>query len=322
MQQGERLKLDPRQVKEQVRKLWQTSDSGRSFTAALEDQGLMLAQGDRRDFMVIDPAGGGHSLGRYVGVKATALRARMADVDRATLPTFEQAVASMRARQVTQQREVIGKEFDAAADAALKPSPKAERKPEIEAAPPSLPPPAEKKLDETSLDIQAAYNLNDNARAFAEFLNERGIYLAAVTAKEAQRDAAYRVGEIVAINQQGQVYALDRDTTGDDPAKVRKFLSGLDRKGLGGIGATQEEINLRAQQFIAMTQVGVLHRPELEKKVEPPSLPSPEPAPVRERIDWRRYMADTEYRHEIQKKQQEKEKPAPERDRGRGGWER
>jgi hypothetical protein len=246
----------------------------------------------------------------------------MANIDRTTLPRFEQAVATMRERHAARQREAVGKEFDAAADATLKPAPaKVERKPEIEAAPPSLPHSIEKQLDKTSLDIQAAYNLNDNPRGFGEFLNERGIHLAAVTAKEALRHPAYCVGDIVAINQQGRVYALDHDTTGDDPAKVEKFLSGLDRQKIEGIETTQEEINLRAQQFIAITQIGVLSRPEVGKKAGGTALPAPEPASVRERIDWRRYTADTEYRREIQK-QQEKEKPPPERDRERGGLER
>jgi hypothetical protein len=40
-----------------------------------------------------------------------------------------------------------------------------------------------------------------------------------------------------------------------------------------------------------------------------------------EKVDWKRYITDRDYRREIQA-QQEKERPEPERQRGRGGLER
>lgn len=80
--------------------LWHQADSGKSFAAALDEKGWILAPGDRRDFVVVDPASEPHSLSRCVeGVRAKEVRARMAEIDPATLPTLEAARAIQDARQ-------------------------------------------------------------------------------------------------------------------------------------------------------------------------------------------------------------------------------
>ena len=317
MQQGERLQLDPRQVKAQVQELWEASDSGRSFIAALNDRGFAIAKGDRRDFIIIDPAGGVHSLGRCVAARAAEVRSRMADVDRAALPGIEQAIAAMRnrAKGSSAERGAVREEFGpVAADAG-------KRKPEPDAIqPPSLPPPSVRVLDNTVTDIRVAYSLNNDARGFSKMLEQQGIHLAAVSPQEARQNQAYRAGEIVAVNPTGKVYALDRHTTGEDRATVEKFLGPLDRKQLQGIEATQEQINLRAEQFIARGQVGALDRTSQEKTA-PTSLPAGDEGGGKKAIDWRRYITDQNYRREIQG-QQEKEHPQRERERSRGGLER
>ncbi|MBF0562012.1 MAG: relaxase/mobilization nuclease domain-containing protein [Alphaproteobacteria bacterium] len=84
-------------VKADLTALWQQTASGKDFAAALAARGYILAQGDRRDFVVLDSAGAVHSLARRIeGVKTAAVRERMADVDRASLPTLEQATAHQR----------------------------------------------------------------------------------------------------------------------------------------------------------------------------------------------------------------------------------
>ena len=91
-QQAERTGLSPGERKEQITALFQQCDSGQAFTAALAEQGYILAQGDRRDYVLVDPAGEVHSLGRQIkDLKAKELRAFMNDVDRDTLPTVAQA---------------------------------------------------------------------------------------------------------------------------------------------------------------------------------------------------------------------------------------
>ena len=95
--------IDPGAVKEEVTGLWNTADSGSAFAAALADHGYILCKGDRRDFCIVDPAGNEHSLARRIdGVRAAAIRARMADIDRDELPT------------VAEGRELAGNHGDSA----------------------------------------------------------------------------------------------------------------------------------------------------------------------------------------------------------------
>ena len=98
MQQAERTGLTPAEAKEQITAIWQRTDNGKAFAAALEDQGWILARGDKRDFVVIDPYGEAHSLARRVdGAKAKDVRERMADVDATGLPGVDEARAQQRA---------------------------------------------------------------------------------------------------------------------------------------------------------------------------------------------------------------------------------
>ena len=92
-------KIVPKAMKAELTGLWQQSDSGQAFAAALEDRGYILSRGDRRDFCVIDAAGDEHSLGRRIAdVKAAEIRERMADVDAAALPSVAEG------RELARQR--------------------------------------------------------------------------------------------------------------------------------------------------------------------------------------------------------------------------
>jgi Relaxase/Mobilisation nuclease domain len=100
MLQVERGAVRPEEAKALVTDLWQRADSGQSFKQALEERDWLLARGDRRDFVVIDPGGGTHSLARRVeGAKAKDIRAGMADVDPESLPSVAEARATQRERQ-------------------------------------------------------------------------------------------------------------------------------------------------------------------------------------------------------------------------------
>jgi hypothetical protein len=99
LQRAEVTQIDPRAVKAEVTQLWQQTDSGQAFTAALGERGYILAKGDRRDFCIIDHAGTVHSLARRLdGVNAADVRARMSDIERDTLPTVAEARASQHER--------------------------------------------------------------------------------------------------------------------------------------------------------------------------------------------------------------------------------
>jgi hypothetical protein len=93
-------KIDPKVMKAELTALWNRADSGQAFAAALAERGYVLAKGDRRDFCIVDAAGDEHSLARRIdGVKAAAIRLRMADIDREALPSVSEGRALARQRQ-------------------------------------------------------------------------------------------------------------------------------------------------------------------------------------------------------------------------------
>jgi hypothetical protein len=81
----------PQEIKDAIRDCWQQSDSGKAFSAALDEHGYMLAAGDRRDFVIVDEQGGTYSVARVTGSKATEVRNRLSDIDRESLPSVEDA---------------------------------------------------------------------------------------------------------------------------------------------------------------------------------------------------------------------------------------
>jgi len=92
LRQEERTGITGKQVKIEVTEAFRASDNAHSFEAALAGKGYVLARGDRRDFVIIDRAGGIHSLARRIDqMKAADLRAFMAPLDRASVPDIAQA---------------------------------------------------------------------------------------------------------------------------------------------------------------------------------------------------------------------------------------
>ena len=93
-EQSRRLGTDLKAIRETIRACWERADTGRGFEAALAEHGYVLARGDKRDFVVIDPAGGDHALGkRITGVTAAETRAKLADINKQHLPSVDQAKA-------------------------------------------------------------------------------------------------------------------------------------------------------------------------------------------------------------------------------------
>lgn len=98
-QQAERSGHDPRTFKDQVTALYHASENGAALQKTLDDHGLIVAQGDRRDFVIVDRAGEVYSLARQIkGMTAKDLRAFMADVDTDALPTVAEAKAQQEQR--------------------------------------------------------------------------------------------------------------------------------------------------------------------------------------------------------------------------------
>ena len=107
LRQEERTGITGKQVKADVTAAFQASDGPEAFRTALEDAGYLLAKGDKRDFVVLDQAGGVHSLARRLdGVKAAELREYMSPIDRESLPTAEEAkeIQLARAKEIADWR--------------------------------------------------------------------------------------------------------------------------------------------------------------------------------------------------------------------------
>lgn len=101
-QQARRKGQDLKAIRSAIREAWQESQDGPSFMATLEARGLTLAQGDRRDYVALDAEGSVYSIGkRTTGAAAREVRAKLADLNRESLPTIEQARAEQAERLQT-----------------------------------------------------------------------------------------------------------------------------------------------------------------------------------------------------------------------------
>ena len=92
-EQSRRTKTDSGETRDAILRAWQSSDDGKSFQHALKAEGLLLAQGEKRPFVVVDGEGNFYALsGRVLpDERMASIRKRLADLDRDQLPTVEQA---------------------------------------------------------------------------------------------------------------------------------------------------------------------------------------------------------------------------------------
>lgn len=105
-EESRRLKTDLKEIRETIRECMDRSDGGKAFAAALGEYGYILAQGDRRDFVVIDEQGGQHALSkRITGLTAGQTRDRLADIDKANLPGVARAQEMQRERMAERERQ-------------------------------------------------------------------------------------------------------------------------------------------------------------------------------------------------------------------------
>lgn len=212
MQQANRGRVTPEQATATLTAIWQHTDSGKTFVSALEEEGWLLARGDRRDFVAIDPQGGIHSLARRIdGVRAADVRTKFQDIDPASLPTVAEAKAMA----------------------------------ELAATPAEIARP-ERDLGKAASEIRLAWALTDSGAGFAAALEDRGYTLAAVTTAEAEAShrlasfagavgnmaPRYQEGELVVVNGFGGVYRLTEHTTGESQTEIGKYLGSIDRSTL------------------------------------------------------------------------------------------
>jgi hypothetical protein len=218
LEQAKRTGIEPRQVSQEVTAIYRRTDSGRAFAAGLEESGYRLARGSRRDYVLIDAAGGIHSVSRRVeGVRAKDVRERLSDLEHTDIPSIAQAQR--------QQREN-----------------RAQR--------------SERDLSKVAGEIRIAYQTTRSGADFASALEDRGLSLAVVSKDEAaaqHRKAAfarqvgnfapaYKAGELVVLDQRGNVYGLTSRTTGATSADVSKRLAGIDTQAYQGVEQTREAL--------------------------------------------------------------------------------
>lgn len=90
LEEARRLGIDVEAIRQTIRDCWSQSPDSATFIAALKEHELMLARGDRRDFVVVDQEGGLHALGkRLLGSPAADVRERLSDLAKDGLPTVE-----------------------------------------------------------------------------------------------------------------------------------------------------------------------------------------------------------------------------------------
>ncbi len=102
-EQARRLGIDIHETRKIIRDCYERSDCGRSFEAALYQEGLILAKGEKRDFLVIDREGGMHALGkRILDVSASQVRQRLSDFNESGLPTVIEARQNQVGKQLSE----------------------------------------------------------------------------------------------------------------------------------------------------------------------------------------------------------------------------
>ena len=206
---AERSGIDPKQVTAELSALWRSTDSGKAFAAAIEERGYILAQGDRRNFCILDHAGDVHSLARRIdGVKAKDLNERLNHIDPATLPTVDEARATQREKYPT--HEAARTEWENSAVIVTDHAPKQEQ--------------VQPQIDPNFEVIKKARKETNNAKAFIETLEEKGFVVGRVTEAEADRSHINRAfadeigrrateqvaGDFFAVSQEGRAYRLYR----------------------------------------------------------------------------------------------------------------
>jgi hypothetical protein len=98
-QQEERTGITKEQRRREITEAWNRTGNGQDFIRALEQRGYVLAQGDRRGYVVIDRHGEIHSLPRQIeGVKTKDINARLIDFPADKLPTAAKAREQSRRR--------------------------------------------------------------------------------------------------------------------------------------------------------------------------------------------------------------------------------
>lgn len=223
---AERSGIDPKQVTSELTDLWRKTDSGKAFAAALEERGYILAQGDRRNFCIVDQAGDAHSLSRRIeGAKVKDLRERLAGIDAATLPTVDGARAAQREKYPT--HEAARTAWEGRAGAAAPHAPRQEQTPPQEPQKAAAQEQLRQKRDaersaidqrrQVKAELTELWRKTDSGKAFAAAAEERGYILAQGVSRN-----------FWIVDQAGDKHSLARRIDGAKAKDVRERLAGID----------------------------------------------------------------------------------------------
>jgi len=107
-QQAKRIGKDPKQIKAVFQECWALSDTQSAFSNALNEQGYVLARGDKRGFVAVDHRGEVFSISKkWIGINAKKVQEKLTD-DK-TLPSVDEARAEM-AKDMTMRLNTLFQE--------------------------------------------------------------------------------------------------------------------------------------------------------------------------------------------------------------------
>ncbi|WP_065331627.1 relaxase/mobilization nuclease domain-containing protein [Tritonibacter mobilis] len=92
--------ISAEQRRKEITAAYEQADNAAAFQHALEEKGYILAQGDRRSYVLVDAYGDVHSLSRCIkGVRAKEIKARLAPLAANSLPSVDDAKDQAREQQ-------------------------------------------------------------------------------------------------------------------------------------------------------------------------------------------------------------------------------
>ena len=263
-QQAERTGMDAAERKEQITALRAAADNAEAFKAALEEAGYVLARGDKRGLVLVDGEGEVFSVSRHVtDIKGKELKAFMASIDQAALPTVEEAKAIQEQRQAVTKTEAPVEAQGPEASKFLQAQPPEKVEPPAQAPPSAKPDAAERKEQITALRAAA-----DNAQAFKAALEGAGYVLA----KGDQRG-------MVLVDAEGEAFSLSKHITDMKGKEFKAFMASIDQASLPTVEEAKALHQQRQEETAAKAEGTVQEAPQPQSPQGPEKAEQPAPAP-------------------------------------------
>ena len=252
-EESRRLGTSIKDIRGAILSAFEKSDNGKSFAAAMQAQGFELANGDRRDcLVVVDHAGGQHALNKKLTGKTLAeIQQRLGDLDRAQLPSVDQAKEVQALRQgerEKRQERAQTRDYDRGGNGPPN-SPTPSQGPKNGRSVDFKPP---RDLGKTAGEIRIAWRLTGTGQQFAHEIESRGLILVHVSRADA--DASHRAKNFAksinresrelregfaVVDRRGTVTRIDQRTTGDQWEEIQKRLGGINAAELMSVASAR-----------------------------------------------------------------------------------